>query len=322
MRMPKPKTPESPVPAISPDPSVPAFDPIPMKPRHNGWSDERQRAFIGALADTGNVTTACRYVNMSTTQAYRLRRHPAAESFRRAWDAALDFGVRRLKDELYERALEGQLKPVFVGGKLKGFQRVKNDRLLMFALRMNARDERGQRMSASYFDPGAARLHGGSGYSDGGERSKQIAPAPLGEGVGAGGILPSSLRSTGEAGTSAAVGRPKRLGASLTIPTPTRAEKDDRNAIMVEHFDPVALTLPEIEAMQAALVEEAARKRADEEAGRVENMTGVAFIQNRDEDAFKALGTLEDIEPVVFEEDREAEFDAEEDRWWDLSEGD
>ena len=32
---------------------------------------------------------------------------------------------------------------VFIGGKLKGFRRIRNDRLLMFCLRMNARDERG-----------------------------------------------------------------------------------------------------------------------------------------------------------------------------------
>lgn len=53
-----------------------------------------------------------------------------------------------------------------------------------------------------------------------------------------------------------------------------------------------------------------------------EHMTGVAFLQNRDEDVFKPLSPLEDIEPVVFEEDREAEFDEDEVRWWELGEGD
>lgn len=37
---------------------------------------------------------------------------------------------------------------------------------------------------------------------------------------------------------------------------------------------------------------------------------------------FKPVGPLEDIDPVVTEEDREAEFDEEEERWWELGEGD
>src|SRR5690606_31450655 len=139
---------------------LPTFAPVPVKRRHDGWTPARQRAFIGALADTGSVSRAARYVNMSSVGAYWLRRQPGAEGFRRAWEAALDLGVQRLKDIAYERAIDGQLSPVFVAGKLKGFRRVRNDRLLMFCLRMNARDERGQRLAASYFDPGAERLSG------------------------------------------------------------------------------------------------------------------------------------------------------------------
>jgi hypothetical protein len=139
---------------------LPAFAPVPRKFRHDGWTPERQKAFIGALADTGSVSRAARHVNMSPEGAYYLRRQPGSEGFRRAWEAALDFGVQKLKDIAYERAIDGQLSPVFIGGKLKGFRRIRNDRLLMFCLRMNARDERGRRLSANYFDPRAARLGG------------------------------------------------------------------------------------------------------------------------------------------------------------------
>ena len=93
--------------------------------------------------------------------------------------------------------------------------------------------------------------------------------------------------------------------------------RDDRNAAIVAGFDPAAMSLPEIEAMQAMLLDAATRKRAEED-GPPDQMTGVAFIQNSDEDAFKPLGPLEDIDPVVLEEDREAEFDEDEDRWWEL----
>lgn len=86
------------------------------------------------------------------------------------------------------------------------------------------------------------------------------------------------------------------------------------------------MTLPEIEAMQAMLTGSAAgaqplpaaRHRALEE-GPAEHDTRVNFIAVSEEDAFKALGPLEDIVPVVFEEDREPEFDEDEVRWWNLS---
>lgn len=116
-------------------PALPAFTPVPRQClRHDGWTPERQRAFIEALADTGSVETAARMVNMSTEGAYALRRHPQAAGFAAAWEAALNMGWRRLKDEAFERALNGQLVPVFVGGKLMGYRRKKNDRLLMFIL--------------------------------------------------------------------------------------------------------------------------------------------------------------------------------------------
>ena len=88
-------------------PDLPDFAPVPRKYRHDGWTPERQRAFIEALADTGSVTRAAGMVNMAQANCYTLRRAPGAEAFRQAWDAALDFGVGRLKDIAFERAIEG-----------------------------------------------------------------------------------------------------------------------------------------------------------------------------------------------------------------------
>ena len=260
---------------------VPDFTPVPRKPRHDGWTPARQKAFIAALADTGSVSRAARWVNMSPEGAYYLRRQPGSEGFRRAWEAALDFGVQRLKDIAYERAIDGQLSPVFVAGKLRGFRRIRNDRLLMFCLRMNARDEHGRRLSASYFD-------------------RSMSPsAPLGgEGLGRGGW------------TEGASGP-----ASFTVPALSRAEKDDMNAAIIGHFDPVRMTLPEIEAMQAMLSEAAARRRAEEE-GPLEANLGPAFIELRSSD-WKEAGELESLVDI---EDELEPFDAEEDHWRDLDE--
>ena len=78
---------------------LPAFAPVPRaKDRSNGWKPEVQRQFIEALAETGSVKSACRRVNRADHGAYLLRNHPDAHEFRRAWDAALDIGMRRIED--------------------------------------------------------------------------------------------------------------------------------------------------------------------------------------------------------------------------------
>lgn len=138
-------------------PALPDFTPVPRKGnRHDGWTPERQRAFIEALADCGSVTRAARLVNMAQANCYTLRRAPGAEEFRRAWDAALDFGLARLKDVAFERAIEGTLEPVFDAGKLMGFKRKHNDALLMFCLRHYGQDASGRRTTINYFSTRAS----------------------------------------------------------------------------------------------------------------------------------------------------------------------
>ncbi|HZG08001.1 MAG TPA: hypothetical protein VEZ70_03370 [Allosphingosinicella sp.] len=145
---------------------LPEFAPVPRRYRHDGWTPERQKAFIEALADTGSVRRAARQVNMSQANAYALRRSAGAEGFRRAWDAALDFGLKRLKDIAFERAVEGYLVPVFVAGKLMGFRRKHNDALLMFCLRHYGRDAGGKRTTVNYFSSRAS-AGAGAGGADG-----------------------------------------------------------------------------------------------------------------------------------------------------------
>lgn len=115
--------------------TVPAFDPVPRNPRHDGWTPERQRAFIRALAETGNVTRAAAAVKMAKEGAYQLRLAPNSKGFRRAWAKALDHGVQRLTDVAMERALEGVPVPVFHKGEQVGERRCYNDKLLMFILK-------------------------------------------------------------------------------------------------------------------------------------------------------------------------------------------
>ena len=119
--------------------SAPAFTPVPRQTtRHDGWTAERQRAFIEALMATGSVKAAAHAVNMAPEGAYQLRRHPQAGSFRKAWEQALSHGIQRLEDLAMDRALNGQDVPVYSYGKLVGTRRVYNDRLIMFLLRNRA----------------------------------------------------------------------------------------------------------------------------------------------------------------------------------------
>jgi hypothetical protein len=76
--------------APSPAPaSLSSFTPVPVRARRDGWTAERQHAFIAALARTGCVGRAALEVGMSRESAYRLRRRRGAESFAAAWDSIL-----------------------------------------------------------------------------------------------------------------------------------------------------------------------------------------------------------------------------------------
>ncbi len=81
--------------------------PVRRKPRSDGWSHERQRGFIEALADCGSVMDAARQIGMSASSAYRLRRSPGGEAFAAAWDAAIHQAALHLVDVAFDRAIKG-----------------------------------------------------------------------------------------------------------------------------------------------------------------------------------------------------------------------
>lgn len=152
-------------------PVIPDFTPVPRKPRCDGWTPDRQRAFIAALAETGSVKHAATRINMSPEGAYTLRRQPGAESFAAAWAAAIDFGVQRLADIALERAIDGTPVPVFWKGEQVGERRRYNDRLLMFMLR--------NRMPHSYPDGRAPAALPAPGQTSGDDARPTISEADL-----------------------------------------------------------------------------------------------------------------------------------------------
>lgn len=99
------------------------FVPVPLRARRDGWTPEKQRAFIGALRATRSVSKAARAVGMSRESAYRLRERPGAASLVAVWNAALAFAPSRgaaNPDLLWHRAIHGVAKPIMRGGEQVG----------------------------------------------------------------------------------------------------------------------------------------------------------------------------------------------------------
>lgn len=115
--------------------SQPDFLPVPLNPRHDGWTPERQWAFVEALADTASVSQAAKIVGMSTRSAHKLRRHPLAAEFRAACDAALGQAWGRLEQVALERAINGEVETIERDGMVIATRRRPcSDRLLIHLL--------------------------------------------------------------------------------------------------------------------------------------------------------------------------------------------
>jgi hypothetical protein len=116
-------------------PKLIPFTPVPVRPRRDGWTVEKQYAFIEALAETGIVEEACRRVGMSRTSADNLRRRPCGGAFRRAWDTAIDYSLYRVEEDAFARSRHGVARPIFYKGEQVGEYRHYDERLTMFLLR-------------------------------------------------------------------------------------------------------------------------------------------------------------------------------------------
>lgn len=117
------------------------FTPVPrQRRRRDGWNEHRQKAFIAALAVCGTVGKAARAVGSTARSAYRLLDAPGADSFARAWDAAIDQGYARVQAEALERALKGAFVPIYRRGKLDRVEHRRCDKLAIALLNGQDRD--------------------------------------------------------------------------------------------------------------------------------------------------------------------------------------
>ena len=87
---------------------VAAKTPKLKKRARRDWSKAKAAAFLGALAETCNVSEACRQSGVSSSNAYARRKSDAA--FRAGWLEAIGVGYQRLELMLLERAFNGTEK--------------------------------------------------------------------------------------------------------------------------------------------------------------------------------------------------------------------
>lgn len=134
------------------EPADPPFEPVPVRPRHDGWTPDKQIEFIEALAESGCVEDAAKSVGMGIASAYRLRCRADAIHFRMAWDAALQVGISRLSDAAMSRAIHGVTVPVFYKGEQIGERKHYDERLTMFLLRYRDMTKYGKWIDRMYVD--------------------------------------------------------------------------------------------------------------------------------------------------------------------------
>jgi hypothetical protein len=109
------------------------------------------------LAATLCVDRAARAAGLSRESAYRLRRHPQAQSFATAWDEILTRRCRGTTEPslLWHRAFYGTIKPIVRGGEVVATLHQLDNKALMSLVhradqagrasaRMRARHDRGQ----------------------------------------------------------------------------------------------------------------------------------------------------------------------------------
>jgi hypothetical protein len=89
--------------------------------------------FLEVLAETSNVSAACRAVNVGRTTAYDHRN--SNPGFAAAWDEAVETGTDALELEARRRAMSGCEKPVYQGGQLVGMVKEYSDTLMIVLLK-------------------------------------------------------------------------------------------------------------------------------------------------------------------------------------------
>ena len=102
--------------------------------RADGWTPDRIRTFLHALAECGVVADAARAAGMSLQSAYNLRKSPKGRAFSIAWSAAEQLARRRIASDLMSRAIHGCVEVIVRDGQVWGERHRYDNRLTMAVL--------------------------------------------------------------------------------------------------------------------------------------------------------------------------------------------
>lgn len=103
--------------------------------RRDGWTIERQTAFLEALAAGASVAGAAQQVGMSRQAAYALRARLKGQPFDQAWQVAASCRLDELLDAALDRAVNGIEVPHFHDGRVIHISRRYDERLTVALLR-------------------------------------------------------------------------------------------------------------------------------------------------------------------------------------------
>ena len=94
---------------------------------------KKEAKFLEVLAETGNVSHACKLSMLPRQSPYDLRK--LYSDFEEAWDKTCEIGADALIDEATRRAVDGVEQPVFRKGEVVGYTTKYSDTLLIFLLK-------------------------------------------------------------------------------------------------------------------------------------------------------------------------------------------
>jgi len=121
-------------------------------------TDRARETFIETLAQTCNVSEACRASGISRTAAYEWRESDT--DFATAWKEAEETAADRLEREAWRRAVDGTDKPVTFQGAITATYKEYSDRMLEILLKAHRPEKFVERVKNEHTgkDGGAIQL--------------------------------------------------------------------------------------------------------------------------------------------------------------------
>ena len=117
--------------SLSPPADDPAETTLAAPSRRDGWTPFARRLFLEVLAETGRVSRACDYAQLTPQSAYALRHRDIV--FAAGWDAACAMARAPLADALYEQAIDGVTETIRRDGAIVA-ERHRHDSRLSIAV--------------------------------------------------------------------------------------------------------------------------------------------------------------------------------------------